>query len=78
MAHHESCHVLEEVGFLLCNAISRLIVEHAVCAYTCPTRCLDRCSGIEARFGPIRHVWPVAETLIFEKIIDHVDFVSAI
>lgn len=68
--------MLQKVDFLVTDTITRLIIEDAVSSNTGPTWCLDGYSSVEACVRGIFHVWPVAESLIFQKVVDDMDFTS--
>ena len=74
MAHHERSHVLEKTDIFIIDAVSRGIVKDAVSSNASSTWCRYGYAGVEACSRSISHVWAVAESSVFQKIFDDMNF----
>jgi hypothetical protein len=70
--------MFQEVDIIVTDAVSRLIVENTVSSNAGSARSLDGHSCVEARMGSIRHIRPVAKPLVFQEVVDDMDFTSVL
>jgi hypothetical protein len=70
--------VLQKIDLVVSNTISGLIVEHAVSSNAGSARSSDGCSCVEACMRSIFHIWPVAKPLVFQEVVDYMDFTGVL
>jgi len=66
--------VLEEVNIVVTDAIPRFIVKDTVGSYAGSTWRFDWNTSIKASMGSLLDVRPVTEPLVFEEVVDDMDF----
>jgi hypothetical protein len=74
MAHDQIGHMLQEVHIIVADTVPWLVVKDTVGSDTGSTWRFDWNTSIEACMGSLFHVRTIAESLIFEKIVDDMNF----
>lgn len=76
VAHDQICHVLQEVHIIVTDTVPRLIVKDTIGSDASSIWGFDRHTSIKACMGSLCHIRPITESLVFEEIVDNMNFAS--
>ena len=78
VAHDQICHVLQEVDFIVADTVPRFVVKNTVGPDASAAWRLDWDASIEACVGSLFYIRPITKPLVFEEIVNNMNFTSVI